>query len=74
MEYETLLQSTFNEITDCSLARFQLNETLSREGKPTIEAFEFDGCMDINVLLVDGTRRQICHETTMSELLQELGL
>jgi hypothetical protein len=74
MEYDQMLQRTFNVLTDPELVRSQLNETLRRENAPEIEKFEFDGPEDINVYLTDGTTREICNETTMDELLQEIGL
>lgn len=76
MHLDIILLSSFNDIPldEVENVRTKLNEVLADANHTQIKEFEFDGPEDIFVWFEDGNVNVISHETTMSELLDELSI
>jgi len=74
-----LFGATLNEVAPEDLPRFQsaLNDFLESAGvrvnEMRVEAFEFDGCEDVRILLRDGRTVDVCAETTFGEMLEMIS-
>ena len=72
----TILELCMQDVQHAEIEQLKgfLNETLEREGYPTIKEFELDGPEDINVKMSDGTIHEICSETTFDALFDLIGI